>query len=125
MKGSYLKFRLILGTVSLIIGASAANLALFGWRDPDGFSYLLGEYAPYACGFGGFSAIIFGAMLIKDFFVLRALTVSKRNTRRNATAGFMRNRTEWQLTKAFGKPCSMEPNLDSFLETEEELEVVV
>jgi len=115
----------------------AANFALFGWHNPIGFSYLLGEYARYACAYGGFAATIFGAMLINDFlvlrnlindfFVLRASIASKRNTKRNATAWLIRARTEWQLCKDFKKYCSMEPKLtqrDFFLNTEEELETV-
>ncbi len=125
MNGSYLKFRLILGTVSFIVGLLAVNLALIRWIDPEGFSYLLGEYARYACALGGFTATIFGAMLVKDFFVLRALIASKRNSRRNATACLIRARTEWQVVEDLGKPYSIDPNLDSFLATEEELEVVV
>jgi hypothetical protein len=134
---SYLKFRLLLGTVSLIIGLLAANFALFGWHNPDGFFYLLGEYARYACAYGGFAATIFGAMLINDFFVLRNLIndffvlrasiASERNTKRNATAWLIRARTEWQLCKDFEKYCSVEPKLsqlDFFLDTEEELEDV-
>jgi len=137
MKASYLKVRLLLGCVSLVVGLLAANLALFGWRNPDGFFYLLGEYAHYACAYGGFAATIFGAMmindflvlrnLINDFFVLRTSITSKRNTKRNATAWLIRARTEWQLCRDFEKYCSMEPKLpqlDFFLETEEELEAV-
>jgi hypothetical protein len=124
---NYLKFRLLLGTFSLIIGLLAANFALFEWHNPDGSFYLLGEYARYVCAYGGFAATIFGAMLINDFFVLRASIASKRNTKRNATAWLIRARTEWQLCKDFEKYCSMEPKLsqlDFFLDTEEELEVV-
>jgi hypothetical protein len=134
---SYLKFRLLLGTVSLILGLLAANFALFGWYNPDGSLHFLGEYARYACAYGGFAATIFGAMLINDFlvlrnlinefFVLRASIASKRNTKRNATAWLIRARTEWQLCKDFEKYCSMEPKLtqpECFLETEEEREVV-
>jgi len=135
MKASYIKVRLLLGCVSLVIGLLAANLALFGWRNLDGFFYLLGEYAHYACAYGGFAAIIFGSMLINDFFVLRnvindffvlrASMASKRNAKRNATAWLIRARTEWQLCKDFRKHLSMEPKLDFFSVTEEELEVVV
>jgi hypothetical protein len=71
MKASYLKARLLLGTVSLGAGLLAANLALFGWQNPNGFFYLLGEYARYACAYGGFAAMILGAMLINDFLALR------------------------------------------------------
>jgi uncharacterized membrane protein len=77
MKASYLKVRLLLGCVSLVIGLLAANLALFGWRNPHGFFYLLGEYAHYACAYGGFAAIIFGAMLVNDFFVFRKFVLRK------------------------------------------------
>ena len=124
MNGSYLKFRLILGTVSLIIGLWAVNLTLFGWGKPDGFSYLLGEYARYVCSIAGFSAILFGAMLTKDFFVLKTPIASKRNIKQNATALLMPSKTEGQLAEDCRKPCSMEPQLDFFLETKEEQEIV-
>jgi hypothetical protein len=123
MNGSYLKFRLILGTVSLIIGLLAVNLTLFGWDNPDDASYLLGEYSRYVCGIGGFSATTFGAMLIKDFFVLRTPIASKRDIKRNATALLMLSKTEWQLAEDHGKPCSMEPKPDFSSEIKEELEV--
>ena len=134
---SYLKFRLLLGTVSLILGLLAANFALFGWYNPDGSLHFLGEYARYACAYGGFAATIFGAMLINDFLVLRNLIndflvlrasiASKRNTERNATAWLIRARTEWQLCKDFEKYSSMKPKPtlnDFFLETQEEIEIV-
>ena len=69
MKPSYLKIRLILGFISLIVGLIAANIAFFGWINQDSFLYFLGDYARYVCAFGGFSAIIFGSMLINDFLV--------------------------------------------------------
>jgi hypothetical protein len=134
---SYLKIRLFFGAVSLVIGLLAANLALFGWSSPNGFFYFLGEYARYACAYGGLGAIIFGAMLINeflvlrnlidDFFALRASIISKRNTKRNATAWLIRARTEWQLSIDFKKYCSMEPKLsqdDFFVKTEEDMEIV-
>jgi hypothetical protein len=127
MKASYQKFRGLLGTVSLVIGLLATNLALFGWSKPDGFSNLLGEYARYVCALGGFAAIFFRAMLINDFFVLKGSIASKRKTKRNGTAWFIRARTKWQLRKDFEKYCSMEPKLtqpECFLETEEEREFV-
>ena len=127
MKASYLRIRLLLGCVSLFVGLLAANLALFGWRSPDGFLYLLGEYAHYACAYGGFAAIILGAMLINDFIVLRTSTAHKRTNRQNAIAWLIRARTERRLAKNFEKYSSMKPKLaqrDFSLETEEELEVV-
>jgi hypothetical protein len=112
-------------------------LALFGWSSPNSFFYLLGEFARYVCAYGGFTATVFGAMLINDFlvlrnliddfFALRASIISKRNTKRNATAWLIRARTEWQLSIDFKKYCSMEPKLsqdDFFIKTEEDMEIV-
>lgn len=63
--------RLILGVVSLGVGLFAANLALFNWIERTGLSYLLANYARYVCAYGGFGAMIFGAMLVNDFLVRR------------------------------------------------------
>jgi hypothetical protein len=71
-KNKYLKVKLLLGAVSIVIGLSAANLALFNWIEKAGFHYLLGNYARYVCAYSGFAAMIFGAMLINDFIVLRS-----------------------------------------------------
>ena len=125
MKAIYLKVRLFLGTVSLVIGLIAANLALFGWQNPDGFFHLLGESARYVCAYGGFAAIVLGSMLINDFFVLKTSIASKLS-RRNTTAWLIRARTEWQLAKDF-KKYSMEPEItqpEFLVDTEEEWEVV-
>ena len=112
-------------------------MALFGWSSPNSSFYFLGESARYVCAYGGFAATIFGAMLINDFivlrnliddfFALRASIISKRNTKRNATAWLIRARTEWQLAIDFKKYCSMEPKLSQdgfFVKTEEDMEVV-
>jgi hypothetical protein len=61
------KVRLAIGLISLAIGFLAANLALFQWVERAGLYYLLGSYARYVCAYGGFFAMIFGAMLISDF----------------------------------------------------------
>ena len=66
---SYLKTRFVVGLVTLLIGLWAANLALFNWIERAGLHYLLAEYARYVCAYGGFAAMIFGAMLINDFLV--------------------------------------------------------
>lgn len=63
---AYLKVRFVLGLVTLLIGILAANLALFHLVERTGL-----YYARYVCAFGGFAAMIFGAMLINDFLVLR------------------------------------------------------
>jgi hypothetical protein len=69
--------RLILGVVSLGIGFFAANLALFNWIERTGLSYLLASYARYVCAYGGFGAMIFGAMLVNDFIVRREFLKKK------------------------------------------------
>jgi len=61
--------RFVFGLFMLLIGLWAANLALFNWIERAGSYYLLGEYARYVCAYGGFAAMIFGAMLINDFLV--------------------------------------------------------
>ncbi|MFQ5621697.1 MAG: hypothetical protein ACE5FT_07725 [Candidatus Nanoarchaeia archaeon] len=76
-KIKYLKIKFFLGSITLVAGLLAANLALFQWVERIGLHYLLGEYARYACGYGGFAAIIFGAMLINDFLVLRNILKGK------------------------------------------------
>lgn len=70
-KTSYPKVKLVLGGVTLIVGLLVANLALFHWVERTGLHYLLGDYARYVCAYGGFAAVIFGAMLVNDFLVLR------------------------------------------------------
>ena len=77
MLPTYLKLRLALGCITLVAGLLAANLALFGWSQPEGVFYLLGEGANYACAYGGFAAIILGSMLINDFLVMRSLDLKK------------------------------------------------
>jgi len=71
-KNEYLKIKLILGIVSIVIGLLAANIALFNWIEETTFHYLLGDYARYVCAYSGFAAMIFGAMLVNDFIVLRS-----------------------------------------------------
>jgi hypothetical protein len=67
----HLEKRLLLGVVSLGVGLFAANLALFNWIERTGLSYLLANYARYVCAYGGFGAMIFGAMLVNDFLARR------------------------------------------------------
>jgi hypothetical protein len=69
-----LRVKLILGLITLVVGILASNLALFQWVERIGLNYLLGYYARYICAYGGFTAMIFGAMLINDFLVLRSVT---------------------------------------------------
>ena len=69
-----LRVKLILGLITLVVGLLASNLALFQWVERIGLNYLLGYYARYICAYGGFTAMIFGGMLINDFLVLRSVT---------------------------------------------------
>ena len=78
--------RLILGLVSLILGFIAANLALFHWIEGTNIYYLLGDYARYACAYGGFAAMILGSMLINDFLNFRRL-LNEKNDLNNSIFG--------------------------------------
>jgi hypothetical protein len=78
-KTRYLKVKLFLGCFTLAVGFLAANLALFHWVEQTGLYYLLGEFARYVCAYGGFGAMIFGAILINDFLNLRN-SMAKRST---------------------------------------------
>jgi hypothetical protein len=106
-KTKNLKVKLALGCISLVAGLWAANLALFQWMEPTGLYYLLGDYARYACAYGGFAAMILGAMLVNDFLVLRDLTTVKHMSRRSkVTKTSQRNlaKTERQEANNLGKP---------------------
>lgn len=76
-KIAHLKVKFTIGLVILAVGLMAANLALFQWVERTGIQYLLGGYARYVLGFGGFAAMIFGAMLINDALVLRNVLKGK------------------------------------------------
>jgi len=77
---TYQKVQLVLGCISLVLGLLAANFALFGWSTPADSFHLLGEYARYACAYGGFGAIIFGSMIINDFIILRSSGIKSQST---------------------------------------------
>ena len=66
----YLKVKFALGILSLVVGFIGASIALFQWVERTGVQYLLDNYARYVLGFGGFAAMIFGAMLANDAWVL-------------------------------------------------------
>lgn len=97
-----------MGCVSLVVGLLAGSFALFAWTAPDGFLYFLGEYTRYVCSFGSFAAIIFGSMLINDFYAF-----GKNDLRRQA---FWYQETAFEEGKMFlGQ---------FFLDDEEEKEIV-
>jgi len=73
----HLKLKFILGSITLFVGLIAANIALFHWVESTGVQYLFGDCSRYVLGLGGFAAMIFGAMLINDAWVLRSLLNGK------------------------------------------------
>jgi len=84
-KFSFLRTKFVLGLVTLVVGLIAANLVLFHWVERIGLYYLLGDSASYLCAYGGFAAMIFGAMLINDFLVLRNILKGKYATNNGTT----------------------------------------
>jgi hypothetical protein len=73
----YLKIRFTLGLVTLIIGLIATNFVLFHWVEQTVIYDPLGDYARYLCAYGGFAAMIFGAMVVNDFLVFRKVSKGK------------------------------------------------
>jgi hypothetical protein len=125
----YLKVKLALGCISLVAGLLAANLALFQWIEPTGLFYLLGDYARYACAYGGFAAMILGAMLINDFLVLKTLTAvehKKRPLKVNRDYPRSLAKTDWLLAEDLRKSASREKErtVCDFSEKEEERAVI-
>ncbi len=76
-KIQYLKTKFILGSVSVFVGFVGATIALFQWAERTGVQYLFGNYSRYVLGFGGFAAMIFGAFLVNDAWVLRDVLMGK------------------------------------------------
>ena len=66
-----LKVKFFLGSTTLVVGFIGATIALFQWVERTGVQHLFGDYSRYVLGFGGFAAMIFGAMVINDAWVLR------------------------------------------------------
>jgi len=73
----YLKIRFALGLVTLVVGFIATNFVLFHWVEQTVVYDPLGDYARYVCAYGGFAAMIFGAMAVNDFLVLRKVSKGK------------------------------------------------
>jgi len=73
----HLEVKFILGFITVIVGFMGASIALFRWVERTGVQHLFGEYSRYVLGFGGFAAMIFGAILINDAWVLRDVSKGK------------------------------------------------
>ncbi|MCW4020969.1 MAG: hypothetical protein NWF14_07060 [Candidatus Bathyarchaeota archaeon] len=89
----YLKIRPVIGLATLVVGFLAANLALFNWVEGKDICYLLGDYARYVCAYGGFAAMISGAMMVNDFLVTR------RTAEPKPTAGYKPDRGAKEKSK--------------------------
>ena len=76
-KIQYLKVKFSLGFVSVVVCFIGATIALFEWVERTGVQYFFGEYCRYVLGFGGFAAMIFGALLVNDAWVLRDVVRGK------------------------------------------------
>jgi len=129
-KVEYVRVRLALGCVSLVIGLLAANFGLFNWVERTDLFYLLGNYARYVCVYGGFAAMIFGAMLVNDFFALRKLTTIKPEAESSKVDSDYQRILAWiadayaeNLRKSSSKEAE-HTRSDFFLEKEEERKVV-
>lgn len=101
-KSLQLKIKLILGLITLVVGLLASNLALFHWVERTDLSYLLGHYARYVCGYGGFAAMIIGAMIINDFLVFRSI-FKKREIIGEANSPFCEEVKETKKKRASDK----------------------
>lgn len=73
----YLKVKFALGSITVVVGLIGASIALFQWVERTGIQHLFGDYSRYVLGFGAFAAMIFGAMLINDAWVLREVSKGK------------------------------------------------
>jgi len=72
-KIQYLSVKFYLGSISVLVGLLGATIALFRWVESTGLQYLFGGFSRYVLGFGGFAAMILGALLANDAWVLRAV----------------------------------------------------
>jgi len=119
------KLKLALGIVSLIVGLLAASFALFNWIEQTNLYYLLGNYARYACAYGGFAAIIFGAMLVNDFFVSRTVAGALRiDSDYKQILSWIAEEYSENLRKSSSKVAKLTRS-DFFLEPREELKANV
>ncbi len=80
-KPEYFNLKLLLGATSLIVGLLSASFAVFGWAEQIKPQIMFGIYSRYVCAFGGFGAMILGAMLVNDFLVMRRLTADQAVSR--------------------------------------------
>ncbi|MEM2995389.1 MAG: hypothetical protein QXI91_05175 [Candidatus Bathyarchaeia archaeon] len=92
-EGAYLKFKLALGLAALLVGLWAANMAMFNWVEQTNKPYVLGAYARYMCAYGGFAAMIFGAMLINEFLIYKNALKRRNNEKQKIGWFYPRGKT--------------------------------
>ncbi len=109
-KVQYLKTKFILGSISIFVGFVGATIALFQWAERTGVKYLFGDYAQYVLGFGGFAAMIFGAFLVNDAWVLRDVLTGKYETPTSYTT--YPSPTIWEEIEA---PGETSPETETFI----------
>jgi len=107
-KIQYLKVKFSLGFVSVVVGFTGATIALFEWVERTGVQYFFGEYCRYVLGFGGFVAMIFGALLVNDAWVLRDVLRGKYGvptyTTTTSTAVYEEVKSPDKIQKKVGIP---------------------
>jgi len=72
-KIEYLTVKFILGFTALAVGLIVSTIALFAMTENPHTYSSFGAYARYVLGFAGFVAMIAGAMLLNDVWVLRGV----------------------------------------------------
>jgi hypothetical protein len=124
----YPKVKLALGCFTLAVGFLAANLALFHWVERTDLYYLLGEFARYVCAYGGFGAMIFGAILINDFLNLRNSTAKRPTVKplkiKDAYQKILA-KTAWLLAEDLKKSSITYHEITTLYNLEKEEEIVV
>lgn len=100
-KTKHLKIKFLLGLATLLVGLTGGTVALFHWIERTNVYYIFGEYTRYVLGFGSFMAMISGAMLLNDAWILRK--VSEGKMKPSIYTGRQSNITDFVRDKAFSE----------------------
>jgi uncharacterized membrane protein YdcZ (DUF606 family) len=77
MRTEFMKVKLVLSLISLVVGAPALVFALFGWNHT-GYA-LFGDYARYTCIVGSLGAMLMGSLLLNETVTIqRTVTLAKK-----------------------------------------------
>ncbi len=80
-KIEHIKMKLIIGSITLVVGLVVANMALFQWLKWMDVQQLFGNYAGYVLGLVGLVASFLGIMLIREAWLLRNVLKRKHKPR--------------------------------------------